>query len=90
MCQTIQMTGPVVSPGHNVEVELAGDQSQAGGEEDQGQAQDGAGEDGGVDGSQASTDQPDNEEYWSHQMTSNDHVRLSQLAKLHQTVAQQW
>ena len=79
-----------MSPGHNVEVELAGDESQAGGEEDQGQAQDGAGEDGGVDGSQASTDQPDNEEYWSHQMTSNDRVRLSELAKLQQTVAQQW
>ena len=63
---------PVVSAGHHVEVELAGDESQAGGEEDQGQAQDWPGEDGGVDGSQASTDQPDNEQERSQQMTSND------------------
>ena len=66
-----------MSAGHDVEVELAGDESQAGGQEDHGDPQDWPGEQGGVEGSQASTDQPDNEEYWSQQMSSNDEVRLS-------------
>ena len=80
----------VVPAGHNVEVELAGDERQAGGEEDHGEAEEGPGEEGGVQGCQAATDQPDNEESWSQQVTSNHHVRLSQVAKLHQTVAQQY
>ena len=74
-----------MSAGHDVQVELAGDQRQAGGEEDHGDAQDWPGEDGGVESSQASTDQPDNKEYWSQQMTSNDDVRLVELAKLQMT-----
>ena len=73
---------PVVPAGHDVKVELAGDEGQAGGEEDHGEAEDGAGEDRGVESGQTSTDQPDNEEQWSQQMTSNDGVRLSELANL--------
>ena len=75
----------VVPAGHNVEVELAGDERQAGGEEDHGEAEEGPGEEGGVQGCQAATDQPDNEEYWSQQVSSNDDVRLVELAKLQMT-----
>ena len=72
----------VVPAGHDVEVELAGDESQTGGEEDHCEAEDWASEEGGVQSCQTSTDQPDNKEEWSQQMTSNDEVRLSDCQNL--------
>ena len=74
-----------MSAGHNVEVELAGDESQAGGEEDHGDPQDWPGEQGGVESCQASTDQPYNEEYWSQEVSSND-VRLSDWQNLQSSI----
>ena len=50
---------PVVSPSNDVEVELAGDEDEAGGQEDHGQTQDWEGEGESVEGGQAGAHHPD-------------------------------